>query len=119
MAKKKGTRKSVYFGKISYKRKGDTANLGAILRVLPTTIELLELPEATAKQDETSLKGHLRTKSIQVQHPNGGKTKSGSPKTLSIPVPGPATIKQIRKFLEKTKAEYFRLEGRWYRVKSS
>ena len=118
--KDRGPRTDAYLGTITYKRKGSNVTHGVISRTFKDTIELLNLKEPTDAQltgeKGRLLQGYKGTKSIQIQHPTQPKTAKGSIRTVSLPVPGAAKASDIRKWLQGTKAEYFRMDGRWIRV---
>ena len=118
--KDRGTRTEAYLGTITYKRKGKTITHGVISRTFQDIIDLLNLKVPTEAQLKgeggRELNGYKGTKSIQIQHPSKTKTPGGSIKVVHLPVPGVAKASDIRKWLQGTKAEYFRMDGRWRRV---
>ena len=118
--KERGKRIRVFFGKQTVKVKGKNNTYNALIRCFDDTIQLFNLPVATQAQIETEggreLFGSKGTKSITLEHPTGSKTKAGNVKLYQIPVPGSAKVKDIREFLAKTKAKYFKVDGGWYNV---
>ena len=118
--KDRGKRVRVYFGKLTVKVKGKTTSYNGLIRCFQETIDLFNLPVATAAQIKTEkgrrLRGSKGTKSITLEHPTGAKTPAGNIKTYQIPVPGSATIDDIEQFLAKTKAKFFKVDGGWYNV---
>lgn len=121
-SKARGKRIRVYFGKLTTKVKGKTSTYNALIRCFDDTIQLFNLPVASQAQIESEggreLFGSKGTKSITLEHPAGSKTAAGNVKLYQIPVPGNAKVKDIREFLAKTKAKYFKVDGGWYNVQA-
>ena len=121
-SKERGKRTRVFFGKLTVKVKGKTSTYNGLIRCFQDTIDLFNLPVATQAQVESEggreLFGSKGTKSITLEHPTGAKTKAGNVRLYQIPVPGSAKVKDIRQFLAKTKAKYFKVDGGWYNVQA-
>lgn len=111
-------RVDVYFGKLTKKIKGNNQTRNYLIKVQKRVQDALNLPLATPEQSvnkegskENTVIGCVGAKFVIVPDPTGRKTPKGNPVTHRFPVPGNATIKEIKEFLANTKAEKFSIAG--------
>lgn len=96
----------------------DTYQKLFLVKVRQSTQDALNLTIATPEQQVRVVDGKdIRTfgsdngKKILIPSPTGLKTKRGAIKKYEIMVPTDATIREIQKFLQASKAEQFSIKG--------